>query len=90
MAKYLFYLWSDSVVIILTVVVFQHSENCINYFRVNMYLTWITNNMSMQSDLADSQIILNSVQKDLSLEINLLSKFLLLRMKYMGGCLFDD
>ena len=44
----------------------------------------------MQSDLTDSQIILNSIQKDLLLEINPLSKFLLLRMKYVGSCLFDD
>ena len=49
--------------------------------------------MSIQSDVADSQIDSNSTQKKyLLLEINTIKKSLLFRIKYIidGGCLFDD
>ena len=49
--------------------------------------------MSIQSDVADSQIDSNSTQKKyLLLEIKTIKKSLLFRIKYSigGGCLFDD
>ena len=49
--------------------------------------------LSTQSDVTDSQIDLNSMQKRyLLVRINTIIRFLLFRMKYTinGGCLFDD
>ena len=49
--------------------------------------------LSTQSDVTDSQIDLNSMQKRyLLIRINTIIRFLLFRMKYTidGGCLFDD
>ena len=49
--------------------------------------------LSTQSDVTDSQIDLNSMQKRyLLVGINTIIRFLLFRMKYTidGGCLFDD
>ena len=49
--------------------------------------------LSTQSDVTDSQIDLNNMQKRyLLVGINAIIRFLLFRMKYTvdGGCLFDD